>query len=531
MKNRLKKSRFVSGFTLIELLAVIVILGVVIAIAVPAVSNVIRDSREKAYIKTAANIERAAQLYVSNEVSALKHLRDHGDFIELTLQELVNNNYLNAKIVNPITREDFRLDGNVVKVTNNNGSFDYEFKPTHIRTGLVADYRFDDFQEPTVNLLHESIDTTFQSGSTTGWFPSGTVTYQITSEMLFEGAPVMKIFPSATAASGILATSITRVPANTVVTMSMWIFIPSTVTLGSTWEVHRHALPNGECLSGTCHHYTNIETSNLTWNNSTEKNRWIRRTVTIRTSGDTTVSGYNVRIFCYSLGPNPAGTFIYMSQPQIEIKPYATAFTPNTRTGIINDHSINNNDVTLTLANTPRWIGQGRVGAGAYEFNKNTVVTPFRLEGLNSYTVSAWIYEPSTTTVTRRGINLGVEGTGRMWILFGNRVITLNTWFGTDGGDFWHSANYAYNFNEWVKLTAVFNRTAGLQILYINGNFHSQRSINTTHNWSNNNFVIGGIHETSNYEKFIGYIDDVYIYNRALTATEIKHNYDAANIN
>ena len=35
------------GFTLVELLAVIVILGVLLMIAVPAIQNVIRNSRKK----------------------------------------------------------------------------------------------------------------------------------------------------------------------------------------------------------------------------------------------------------------------------------------------------------------------------------------------------------------------------------------------------------------------------------------------------------------------------------------------------
>lgn len=47
------------GFTLVELLAVIVILGVLLMIAVPAVQNVIRSSRKKAF-------ESAAKLAVEN---------------------------------------------------------------------------------------------------------------------------------------------------------------------------------------------------------------------------------------------------------------------------------------------------------------------------------------------------------------------------------------------------------------------------------------------------------------------------------
>ena len=47
------------GFTLVELLAVIVILGVLLMIAVPAVQNVIRNSRKKSF-------ESAAKLALEN---------------------------------------------------------------------------------------------------------------------------------------------------------------------------------------------------------------------------------------------------------------------------------------------------------------------------------------------------------------------------------------------------------------------------------------------------------------------------------
>lgn len=47
------------GFTLVELLAVIVILGVLLMIAVPAVQNVIKSSRKKAF-------ESAAKLAIEN---------------------------------------------------------------------------------------------------------------------------------------------------------------------------------------------------------------------------------------------------------------------------------------------------------------------------------------------------------------------------------------------------------------------------------------------------------------------------------
>lgn len=50
------------GLTLIELLAVIVILGIVAAIAVPAIGSVISNSRDKAILADASNILAGAKL-------------------------------------------------------------------------------------------------------------------------------------------------------------------------------------------------------------------------------------------------------------------------------------------------------------------------------------------------------------------------------------------------------------------------------------------------------------------------------------
>ena len=51
------------GLTLVELLAVIVILGIIAAIAIPSIGGIIQGTREKAVIADAQNVLAAANLY------------------------------------------------------------------------------------------------------------------------------------------------------------------------------------------------------------------------------------------------------------------------------------------------------------------------------------------------------------------------------------------------------------------------------------------------------------------------------------
>jgi type IV pilus assembly protein PilA len=63
LKKALKNER---GLTLVELLAVIVILGIIAAIAVPSVSTLINKSNNKAKVAEAVEIIDAAKLYVAD---------------------------------------------------------------------------------------------------------------------------------------------------------------------------------------------------------------------------------------------------------------------------------------------------------------------------------------------------------------------------------------------------------------------------------------------------------------------------------
>lgn len=60
IQQRLKSEK---GLTLVELLAVIVILGIIAAIATPAIGNIIENSKYNAVKSDAINVINAAQMY------------------------------------------------------------------------------------------------------------------------------------------------------------------------------------------------------------------------------------------------------------------------------------------------------------------------------------------------------------------------------------------------------------------------------------------------------------------------------------
>lgn len=85
MQKRLKNEK---GMTLIELLAVIVILAIIAAIAIPAIGNIIENSRYNALKSDALNILSSASIYaaesdITGEITAeaLKpYLESEGKF-------------------------------------------------------------------------------------------------------------------------------------------------------------------------------------------------------------------------------------------------------------------------------------------------------------------------------------------------------------------------------------------------------------------------------------------------------------------
>ena len=87
MNKKLVKNE--KGLTLVELLAVIVILAIIAAIAVPAIGNIIENSRYNAVKSDALNVITAGTLYYTDNPNGEADTKD-----QVTVEKLIETGYL-----------------------------------------------------------------------------------------------------------------------------------------------------------------------------------------------------------------------------------------------------------------------------------------------------------------------------------------------------------------------------------------------------------------------------------------------------
>jgi type IV pilus assembly protein PilA len=146
--SKLKEQK---GFTLIELLAVIVILGIIAAIAIPAISNVINKSEIKATAQEGVSIINAAKMYVAE--------RPSGDFSTPLVHEDELEEYLD--------HVEFTNYSVTVEQDGTNGKFSYKITAGTVLVNLDAEVDAELTELTEQQLIDISNGTSVEDATTT----------------------------------------------------------------------------------------------------------------------------------------------------------------------------------------------------------------------------------------------------------------------------------------------------------------------------------------------------------------------------
>ena len=99
------------AFTLIEMLVVVVILGVVLAIAIPAVSNLASGNRQKMYQVHMNIVEEKTKLFIDQHKGELRSMS--ATCFQVNYQNLLNQDF--------IVESDVHCSGSIIITKSGNG--------------------------------------------------------------------------------------------------------------------------------------------------------------------------------------------------------------------------------------------------------------------------------------------------------------------------------------------------------------------------------------------------------------------------
>lgn len=607
-----------NGFTLVELLAVVVVLALIFAIAIPTITNLIDNSRAEAYNNSEKLILKSAKLYVASNQSILP--QNIGDTTSLLLSDLVSNGFI-TNIKDPY---DQSTCSGYIAITKIEAT-QFEYTP-HINCDaninsrsedkLLFHYKFDDFQEPTTNIIpngalnaypkagnqHATYNTSQYNNN--AYFSIGTID-NITNNIVTlatVGRPIYTydVLTPQTTGGGVVAGTayfIKRISANSF-SLHQYdstpdgskgfgvynsIYNDQRISINSTnfptmwWgpahlantsplkeiipncyssmnntqheciRLHTEHKPDGEA-GGMAYGVSPVVTSGKTYTVS-----FYYRAASVETIGKTislllytngswpgssvnrTITSTNWERYEFTLvAPASGGTTMYfwpakgstidISEIQFEEKNGSTPFTDTTRTGLIKDYSGNNKTITLTEATTPRWVSDAQQ-KGAYLFNGVSSTIQITNPNLtqNIFTLNLWMNPAIGGSYSMflipnsNGMDQGISynpATELLVLELAESADTNQRTISTPAG--------SIPKDKWSMVTVIIN--SNICQIYINGKLVKESVESVPIGLWSGDWFLGQRGNNTYYYK--GYLDDVRLYGRALTANEIRNIYN-----
>jgi hypothetical protein len=199
--------------------------------------------------------------------------------------------------------------------------------------------------------------------------------------------------------------------------------------------------------------------------------------------------------------------------------------------GNANDASGNGNNGTT---NDVKYVtNQFNVPNGAIQFNGGssavTVPASSSLNLTDSFTLSGWLSSKSLNQsvsglIAKGGSSIATISWMARW---GDEESHFSLWLGNGGTyqEFLSKGSYNFGTGTWEAFLVSFNITNGTVNIYTNGNLDSTYTTTLKPNSTPNGVLMLGNQVSFNGNQLVGCLDDIRIYNRALSTNEVQAVY------
>lgn len=156
----MKELKRESAFTLVELLGVFTLIGVILLVVVPNVTQLLTKSKGQDYERFLNDVYLATEAYIQGKGNEFSTLDTISGKTFIKVSDLIENGYLTGTKVNPKTNEKINLNATIVALKTPSGNITYDFVNSDITNsayksdGLLLDYGIN--SKPTTNWKDQS---------------------------------------------------------------------------------------------------------------------------------------------------------------------------------------------------------------------------------------------------------------------------------------------------------------------------------------------------------------------------------------